>query len=215
MGRAKAASKRTKDENKPKRAVSAYFYYLQHCREELKKSGKSVSKIGEFTKECSEKWNSLDDDEKKIFNDKAAKDKKRYESEMADYTGKPAKDDSKPKRPQTAYFLFLADYRKKMKDSDMSNKELIASAGKVWGEMKESEKKPYQDKNGAEVKKYEAEMKAWKEAGGGAASKPKKAKKGASNGVSDEDEEDEEDDEVEDEEEDEEEEDEEDEDDDE
>lgn len=83
--------------------------------------------IGEFTKECSVKWNALTVAQKKRFNEKAATDKKRYDTEMSAYTGKPAKDETKPKRPQTAYFLFLADYRKKMKGSDMSNKELISS----------------------------------------------------------------------------------------
>ena len=73
------------------------------------------------------KWNALTVAQKKQFNEKAATDKKRYDTEMSAYTGKPAKDETKPKRPQTAYFLFLADYRKKMKGSDMSNKELISS----------------------------------------------------------------------------------------
>lgn len=192
MGRAKAGGKRTKDENRPKRSVSAYFYYLSHCREEAKAKGKSVSKIGEFTKECSVKWNALTVAQKKKFNEKAAADKKRYDTEMSAYTGKPAKDETKPKRPQTAYFLFLADYRKKMKGSDISNKELISSAGRVWGEMTDAEKKPYQKQNLVEIKKFEEEMKVWKAGGGGAATAPKKAKVAEPNGVSEEDDEEEE-----------------------
>lgn len=34
---------------------------------------------------------------------------------MARYSGKRAKDVNKPKRPQSAYFLFLADFRAKQK----------------------------------------------------------------------------------------------------
>ncbi|CAC5410317.1 unnamed protein product [Mytilus coruscus] len=187
MGRTKGA-KRPKDENKPKRSVSAYFYYLAQCREDAKASGKAMSKVGEFTKEASVKWGAMTDSQKKKFNDLAAKDKARYNEEMQAYTGKPMKDENKPKRPQSAYFLFLADYRKKMKGSDISNKDLICSAGKVWGDMSSKEKKPYQDKNAEEVKKYEKEIKEYKENGGASAAKKAKVVE-EPNGVSEEEEE--------------------------
>ncbi|VDH96607.1 high mobility group protein B3-like [Mytilus galloprovincialis] len=203
MGRTKAG-KRPKDENKPKRSVSAYFYYLAQCREDAKASGKAMTKVGEFTKEASVKWGAMNDVQKKKFNDLAAKDKARYNEEMQAFTGKPMKDENKPKRPQSAYFLFLADYRIKMKGSDISNKDLICSAGKVWGDMSSKEKKPYQDKNAEEVKKFEKLMKDYKE-NGGAASAAKKAKVVVEepNGASEEEDEEEEDEEEDDEEEDE------------
>lgn len=45
--------KKAKDPNKPKRATSAYFFYLAHCREEAKKQGRSISKVSHlYIKQC-------------------------------------------------------------------------------------------------------------------------------------------------------------------
>jgi len=90
--------------NKPKRSTSAYFYYLAHCREQANKQGRSISKIAEFTKECSAKWREMVGPQKKPFEEMAAKDKARYEREMAAYKGKKT-DPNKPKRPMTVLHL--------------------------------------------------------------------------------------------------------------
>ena len=41
----KRKSKKPKDANKPKRATSAYFFFMANCREQAKKAGKNVSKV--------------------------------------------------------------------------------------------------------------------------------------------------------------------------
>ena len=46
---------------KPKRATSAYLYFLSHLRDQLKAQGKSI-KIGDLAKEAAEKWHSMDSD---------------------------------------------------------------------------------------------------------------------------------------------------------
>ena len=53
----------------------------------------------------------MDDSAKAPFNKLAAEDKKRYDEEMAAYKGKNPADAGKPKRPQSAYFCFLGQYR--------------------------------------------------------------------------------------------------------
>lgn len=45
-----------------------------------------------------------------------------YAVKMAIYTGKDA---NRPKRPQSAYILWLADFRAQMKDKFVENKELL------------------------------------------------------------------------------------------
>ena len=45
----------------------------------------SCFQVAEFTKECSEKWKNLNSAQRKPFDEKAAKDKARYEKEV---TGK-------------------------------------------------------------------------------------------------------------------------------
>ena len=65
----------------------------------------------------------------------------------------------KPKRPQTAYFLFLADYRIKIKDVKLKEGERIPTlAAKEWQNMSDLEKKPYADRLAADWKKYEEEL---------------------------------------------------------
>ena len=46
-------------------------------RESIKKTGRTVPKIGEFGKECAAKWNSMTDEEKKPFTEVAARDRDR------------------------------------------------------------------------------------------------------------------------------------------
>jgi len=183
-----------KDPNKPKRPTSAYFYFVAEKREEYKKAGKKITKVAEWTKEVSALWRECEGDDKKKFEKMAAKDKARYDSEMAAYKGKDA---DKPKRGQSAYFLFLADFRARNKGVYDENKELLRAAGEEWKGLDDSEKKPYDEQAAVEKKKYEAAMKEYKVK---LANKAKKQKVEASNGKS-EDEEDEEEDEEEEEEE--------------
>lgn len=81
--------------------------------------------IAEFTKECSAKWAKMNEKDKEPFAKKALTDKNRYDAEMAIYKGKDPNDAGKPKRPQSAYFCFLADFRLKMKGKDIDHKEII------------------------------------------------------------------------------------------
>jgi len=156
--------KKAKDPNKPKRSTSAYFYFLASCREQAKKQGRSISKIAEFTKECSVKWREMGTKEKEIFEGKAATDKARYDREMSIYnggTGK-VKDPNQPKKPLTGYFLFLADFREENRGKDIHNKDLLKMAGERWREMDDSEKLPYEQKSQGEQKKYEQAMASYR-----------------------------------------------------
>ncbi|XP_033744913.1 high mobility group protein B3-like [Pecten maximus] len=206
MGRPSADSptkrkRKPKDANRPKRATSAYFFYLAHCRAEAKTTGRNVSKIAEFTKEASAEWRGMNGDAKKPFEVRAAKDKARYDAEMAMFKGKTV-DPTKPKRPQTAYFLFLGDFRKKMKNSGLDHKDIIRQAGANWREMTDSQKKPYEEKSQLLQKDYDVELKKWREGGttsgatGGAArqQQQQQVQVPANNGMEEDDDDEEEDD---------------------
>lgn len=200
MGRPKGAGKgkKEKDPNKPKRSTSAYFYFLAHCRLEAAKLNKPPTKIAQFTKECSEKWRALTVVTKKPFEDKAAVDKARYQVEIAAYKGKTV-DPNKPKRPPTAYFLFLADFRIRMAGKGVEHKDLLKMAGEEWRGLSDEEKKPYEKGALEQSKKYEVAMTEYRRTGGGAApvKKPTKPKvvEMEEDDIEDDDEEDEEDDE--------------------
>ena len=69
----------------------------------------------------------------------------------------------RPKRPPTAYFLFLADFRIQVKDIKLKEGEKIPClAAKEWQKMTDEEKKPYTDKLAVEWKKYEGRMAEYK-----------------------------------------------------
>lgn len=193
MGRPKAEGSRkrkAKDPNRPKRATSAYFFFLSKMREDSKKAGKPITKIAEFTKDCSAKWAKMNEKDKEPFAKKAETDKKRYDAEMAIYKGKDPNDAGKPKRPQSAYFCFLADFRGKMKGKDIDHKEIIKMAGEAWRNLDDNEKKPFEKLAQKEQEKYEQALSDWRKGGGGAS--PSKKAKQEENGDEDEDEEEEE-----------------------
>ena len=100
----------------------------------------------------------MNDEEKQPFLDVAAKDRDRYKKEMAIY--KPARDANKPKRPGTAFLLFMADFRKQMagKEPEGGVAALAKLGGEKWRGMNEEDKRPYVDKQNEEKLRYEASM---------------------------------------------------------
>jgi len=139
----------------------------------MKQQGKSI-KIGDLAKEAAVKWNGMDEETRMPFEERAAADRKRYEKEMTIF--KPPRDPNKPKRPSTAYFHFMADFRAKMKGSDISHKdvisgstalvhsgqELIRQAGQAWQRLTEEQKKPYLEKQHAQQSEYDKAMEIYR-----------------------------------------------------
>ncbi|KAJ1348498.1 hypothetical protein KIN20_003811 [Parelaphostrongylus tenuis] len=68
------------DPNAPKRAMSAFFFWMADNRDRIKKPGMGVAEVA---KAAGVEWRKVADKSK--WEKKAAEDKKRYESEMAAY----------------------------------------------------------------------------------------------------------------------------------
>lgn len=149
----------------PKRAATPFINFTQWYREELKKTGRPVPKIAEFGKECAAKWAAMQEDEKKPFLDAASRDRDRYKREMAIY--KPARDESKPKRPGTAFMLFMVDFRKEMagKEPEGGVAALAKLGGERWRGMTEEDKRPYVEKQNVERVRYESSMEEYRRKG--------------------------------------------------
>jgi hypothetical protein len=79
----KDASKK-KDKNAPKRGSSAFIIFGNDIRAKIKQENPDAS-FGEIGKLISEKWKALSDAEKAPYEEKAAKDRLRYEKEMKSY----------------------------------------------------------------------------------------------------------------------------------
>ena len=120
--------KRKKDPSAPKRPRSAYNFFMESEKES--RADEENFKFSEFSKQCSEKWAELEDEDRLPFLELNDRDKARYETEMSNYhppaesnsdsdteapkqrkRKKRKKDPNAPKRGMTAYFIFAGDVR--------------------------------------------------------------------------------------------------------
>ncbi|GMH18902.1 hypothetical protein Nepgr_020743 [Nepenthes gracilis] len=78
--------------------------------------------------------------------------------------GKAAKDPSKPKRPASAFFVFMEEFRVQYKQKHPNNKSVAVvgkAGGDKWKSMPEAEKAPYIQKADKRKAEYERNMKAY------------------------------------------------------
>ncbi|KAH0690361.1 hypothetical protein KY290_018602 [Solanum tuberosum] len=83
-GSKKKKQKKKKDPNAPKRAISAFMYFSQSERENVKKSNPGIA-FTEVGRVLGERWNKLSAEEKEPFEAMAKADKKRYSEQISDY----------------------------------------------------------------------------------------------------------------------------------
>eukprot|EP00854_Cymbomonas_tetramitiformis_P028892 gene28892-35892_t len=72
------------DDNKPKRAITAYLYFSNAHREQTREENPAAT-FGEVQKLLSEKWKVVTPEEQATFEELAAKDALRYKAEMEEY----------------------------------------------------------------------------------------------------------------------------------
>lgn len=82
--------RKKKDPNAPKRPLSTFFLFCHDERPNVKQLYPSYS-IGEVAKELGERWNKVPPEVKLKYEQKAGKDKQRYEIEIANYRNKKTK----------------------------------------------------------------------------------------------------------------------------
>jgi len=164
---------------KPKRAQSAYFLFTNAMREEVTKGLKEKSeegkfKFGDVAKEISSRWSSLPESEKKVYEDKAAADKQRFEEEFrvyqeaSDMAGALRKKYAHlmPKRAATAAARFLQDAAVREKAAkelkpDAGAKEVDAKVREMWKAAGEEERKPYEEQAAKEKAEFFKQQTAW------------------------------------------------------
>lgn len=72
------------DPNAPKRGLSAYMFFANEQRENVREENPGVS-FGQVGKILGERWKALSDKQRAPYEAKAAADKKRYEDEKQAY----------------------------------------------------------------------------------------------------------------------------------
>nr|XP_023681961.1 high mobility group protein B1-like isoform X2 [Paramormyrops kingsleyae] len=147
---------------------------LETCREEHKKKHPDASvNFSEFSKKCSERWKTMSAKEKGKFEDLAKQDKIRYDREMKNYIPpkgekkKRAKDPNAPKRPPSAFFIFCADHRPKIKSESpgLSIGDVAKKLGEMWNSTCAEDKQPYEKKAAKLKEKYDKDMAAYRAKG--------------------------------------------------
>ncbi|GJN68538.1 HMG box-containing protein [Purpureocillium lilacinum] len=73
-----------KDPNAPKRGLSAYMFFANEQRENVREENPGIT-FGQVGKLLGERWKALNDKQRAPYEAKAAADKKRYEDEKQAY----------------------------------------------------------------------------------------------------------------------------------
>jgi len=101
--------KMRRDPNMPKKPLSAYIYFSQETREQIKKENPKMP-VSAIMKEVSNRWAAMSKEEKDPYVTDAREDKKRYEQELSKVKGKPTEiKQSKPiketeEQPEEEYY---------------------------------------------------------------------------------------------------------------
>lgn len=151
--------------SKPKNAYNLYCtHYAAICTEKEEK----------FTlSNASTTWKNLSDKEKEKFIKEATKQKEEYETKYKSMKSDAIKNGSlsadKPKGPITAFFRYLDENREKIKaklikagETEKLNTKITSEAGKLWKELSDKAKEPYEKAYNAEKEKYKELLEEWK-----------------------------------------------------
>merc|ERR1719174_2623048 len=138
--------KKERDPLAPKRARTAFNFFLDAFREEYKITNPDVKGVVHCTKAGSEKWKTLVPADRSPYEEKAAAAREKYLKAKEEYinSGGPQKFKlaKGPPRPPTAYFVFLANFRKDRAASGAeptSIKDISKLAGQKWRELDPSD----------------------------------------------------------------------------
>lgn len=77
-------AKKKKDPNAPKRGLSAYMFFANEQRENVRAENPGIA-FGQVGKVLGERWKALSEKQRLPYEAKAVADKKRYEDEKAKY----------------------------------------------------------------------------------------------------------------------------------
>ena len=145
--------KKERDPDAPKRARTAFNFFLDDFRNEYKKDHPEAKGVVGVTKAGSERWKQMTPEAKQPFEDQAAtardvytKAKEQYEARGGSARFKLQKG---PPRPPTAYFMFLSAFRQeyKLRNPEVKGiKDMSREAGEKWRGMDQDAKRPFEDK---------------------------------------------------------------------
>ncbi|KAK7081019.1 High mobility group box 1 [Halocaridina rubra] len=157
--------------DKPRGRMTPYAYFVQTCRSEHKKlHPDEIVQFQEFSRQCSDRWKTMSEMEKKKFQEMAEKANLAHfgvgggRRARRGRGTKPPKDPNRPKRALSAFFYYANDERPKVRaaNPDFSVGEVAKELGRQWNEMTESEKAKYEKQAEEDRARYDREMQIYK-----------------------------------------------------
>eukprot|EP00538_Stauroneis_constricta_P002448 CAMPEP_0119550732 /NCGR_PEP_ID=MMETSP1352-20130426/4194_1 /TAXON_ID=265584 /ORGANISM="Stauroneis constricta, Strain CCMP1120" /LENGTH=494 /DNA_ID=CAMNT_0007596679 /DNA_START=86 /DNA_END=1570 /DNA_ORIENTATION=- len=155
----------------PKRFKSSYIMFFMSKQSEIKEMLGSTASVSDISRKSGELWKLVTKEERAHWDSVAAKDKERYMTEKASYTGpwqvpwkRARKDPTAPKRPMSAFLYFSQGRRQAVKDKnpDIKNTEVSRILGEMWRSASIEERKPYVDREKADRGKYKIAIAKWR-----------------------------------------------------
>uniref|UniRef100_A0A3B5B5Y3 FACT complex subunit SSRP1 n=1 Tax=Stegastes partitus TaxID=144197 RepID=A0A3B5B5Y3_9TELE len=152
-------------------------------REEGNDSDESDGGSGEYDSNASASDSSEEGEESEDESAKKKKPKKvkvvKEKKERKPRKEKKQKDSGGPKRPMSAYMLWLNSSRERIKSENpgISITEISKKAGEMWRQLGKDEKEEWETKAGEAKRQYDKAKKEYKESGGGSTSSSKKESK--------------------------------------
>ena len=166
---------------KPKRAMSAFFYFLAERRPPLMQQG---LKMTEVPKKVGEEWREMNEEARKPYDKLNEEDKARYQRQLkeveskgyftkADGTechevtnakkkgGKFSEETVLPKRPCSNYLFFTAKNITRVRAELGENAkypDAMRKCGEIWKGMSENQKKPWNAEAAKDKDRYEKEV---------------------------------------------------------
>mmetsp|Transcript_8345 Transcript_8345/g.13061 ORF Transcript_8345/g.13061 Transcript_8345/m.13061 type:complete len:461 (-) Transcript_8345:78-1460(-) len=170
-----AAKKYKKAPDAPRRFKSAFIFFSiekhREIRENLENDGQK-EKTTNVAKMVSEAWKGLNKEERDVWEEKARRDRARYEVEVANYKGPwkvPAKRLKKPKgapkKPTSAFLCFSNKRRVETMRSNpnLSQARISALLSKMWNEAPEEVRDTYIKQELFKRENYKKAIAAWRE----------------------------------------------------
>lgn len=169
----KKRARRKKDPNAPKRAMSAFMFFSNDIRQQVKEDRPDLAFL-QIASEIGRRWQALAEEGRKKYQEMANKDKARYEDEKKDYIpdpnlqltgagGRKKKDPNAPKRSLSAYLFYCAEYREAVKNKNPEKKitEVASILADQWRNLPDAKRTKYHEQAEKDKARYVAEMEEW------------------------------------------------------
>jgi len=173
---------RKRHKGAPKNALSAYNFFVMENRKRVSDQHPELS-FGQVARKVGEIWKSLDDETRDVYNRKHEEDQLRFRAEMDAWKEQQPpltmqerrqqrearKRKGGPKKPCSAYVLFVADMRQQLnaEKSSMTFGETARHIAKLYKELDPNEKEVYVQRAAYDKKRYQFEISELKKKAGG------------------------------------------------